>query len=221
MNDHIEAFQLRGRVRAVLVGREGDAFSTEVAKIQLSPSWGTGDRHGRPERLLDMRERVLLAHGLQRGSQIANFRQVSLICHDETEAIREALALPGPIPPGSLCENLVIEGIARFTSLPLGTMLLFQKPGGETKRTAAIVLWGENTPCLTAGEMVRQRFEDSPGLPKESLARLPSEFVRVALGRRGLVGCVYSPGFVHRGDEVLVCIPEQRPYLPPPASSPG
>lgn len=212
----IAAFQLRGRVKAVLVGREGDSVSTEVAKIQVSPDWGVkGDGHGWHKRLLDVREKGLLAHGIPKGVEIANARQVSITSVEETEAVRLALDLPAPIPHGLLCENLVLEGIHPLTSLPMGTMLLFQKPDGSVKRTAAIVIWGENTPCVVPGGNIRRYFETHFTLDKGYAAGLPAAFVKQARGRRGVTATGYCSGFIHAGDEVLVCVPEQRLYLPP------
>lgn len=128
MKDAVPAFQIRGRVKAVLIATEPNEISREVDKIQISPSWGVRhDVHGGSERLLDVRERPLTAHGLIKGMQIANHRQVSVTGVAETEAIRTALGLPGPIPPGLLGENLVVDGIDPLTTLPPGTLLLFQE----------------------------------------------------------------------------------------------
>jgi hypothetical protein len=40
-------------------------------------------------------------------------------------------------------------------------------------------------------------------------------FVCEAAGRRGLVGFVYSGGFVKEGDIVTAVVPQQKLYLPP------
>lgn len=39
-------------------------------------------------------------------------------------------------------------------------------------------------------------------------------FPKVAMGKRGVVGSVYSSGTVSVGDEVVVMVPEQRIYEP-------
>jgi hypothetical protein len=39
-------------------------------------------------------------------------------------------------------------------------------------------------------------------------------FVKAAIGRRGIVGSVYSSGVIHPGDTVIAKIPQQRLYEP-------
>lgn len=69
--------------------------------------------------------------------------------------------------------------------------------------------------------MIRRHFEADPLFPKDAAVAIECDFGKVALRRRGVVGTAYSPGFIHKGDDVIVCVPEQRPYLPPSVPVPG
>ncbi len=194
----VRGIELNGRVESVRVTRDGESLvSTEVEKIMVVCNQGIkGDRHyGR--RLIDSRENGMLEFGFMKGMEIANLRQWSAISSEELDQIRQALAVPEPMPFGLLGENLVISGIPNFTKLPLGTMLFFQK-NKNNKRSAVLFVSGDNYPCIGPGLVIEKYFKK----PK-----LASRFPKVANGRRGLVGIVYSTGYIGRGDNVIVKIP--------------
>lgn len=195
-----------GRVEATFILHRYDTpKSTLIPKIQTVIRHGIkGDRHA-GARLLDVRERALLEFGLPKGIAIANHREVSLVSREELDEIATALNLPEQIQPGSLGENLLVSGIPHLTSLPVGTLLFFQK-NEHTKRTAVLVVWGENTPCLGPGEVIQEEFPNQP--------QIASRFVKAAAGKRGLVASVYSTGFIHAGDTVVARLPDTRPYAP-------
>ncbi len=199
------ALLLYGRVEKTLIlNRYDTSKSTPIPKIQAVIRHGIkGDRHA-GARLLDVRERDLLAFGLPKGIEIANHREVSIVSTEELQEIATALDLPGPIEPGSLGENLIVSGIPRFTDLPMGTQLFFQK-NETTKRTAVLTVWGENVPCTGPGEVIQTQFPDHPDIA--------NRFVKAALRRRGVVASVYSSGFIHPGDTLIIRLPETRPYL--------
>ncbi len=183
----------------------GCSVSARAQKIQVICGHGVkGDLHAGP-RLSDVRERALNRFGVPRGIQIANVREVSIVAQEELASIGMAMSLPGPIPLGSLGENLVVSGIPDFTALPTGTLLFFQKPDGM-KRTAVLAVWGENVPCTTPGEAIQSQFPNQPDLA--------SLFRKAADHRRGVVGFVYSTGYIYEGDEVAVYVPSQRIYRP-------
>ncbi|MDO8425025.1 MAG: MOSC domain-containing protein [bacterium] len=210
------AFEVRGRVEAVLVTAEhgavtsgtygyGSLMATPVRKIQAVRGHGIrGDRHA-GARLADVRERELRAFGLPSGIEIANHREYSAVSVEELAAIAQALNLPGNIPHGCLGENLVVSGIPDLTHLPTGTMLFFRKDE-NTIRTAVLVVWGENTPCRGPGEALQTYFPDQ--------SELAQRFPKAAVSKRGIVGSVYVSGVIHTGDAVIANIPRQRLYDP-------
>jgi len=203
--DAKDPFEIRGRVEAVLVAHLfGVSTSSPVRKIQLLRGHGVkGDGHA-GVRLADVRERELLSFGVPKGVEIANMREFSAISVEEMAEVAAAMGVPD-IAPGCLGENLVLSGVPRLTRLPAGTMLFFQK-NDQTKRTAVLVVWGENTPCAIPGEAIQVLHPDIPGLA--------GRFPKAALGKRGVVGSVYCSGIVHEGDSVIVKVPAQRIYEP-------
>lgn len=201
-----EAFELTGRVEAVLVAStHGTHVSTRAEKIQLIPRHGVKGDHHAGARLADVREKELLAFGLPKGIEIANHREATVVSVEELTLAAEAMKLTGPIPYGCLGENLVLSGIPRLTELPTGTLLFFRKDD-RTIRTAVLAVWGENQPCKSPGEAIQASYPHLPGVG--------SLFPKAAHGRRGLVASVYCAGTIHQGDAVVVKVPRQRLYRP-------
>jgi hypothetical protein len=200
----IKSFRVQGRVVSTLVGTTfGSLVTAPVSKLQLVLVHGVkGDNHA-GSRLLDVREREMLSFGLPKGMPIAHLREVSVTSTEEYAEIQQALSLPQPIQQGSLGENLLISGIPDLSRLPAGTMLFFRKAGGEM-RTAVVMVWRENTPCVGPGEVIQSQFPGIPGLAQR--------FPKAAMHRRGVVGMVYSSGFIAPGDQVIAVIPDQVPY---------
>ncbi len=189
--------QILGKVEAVLVGTDGTGVSKGVNKIQVFANRGIkGEIHYGLTRLMDVREKELKSFGLPKGIEIANFRQFSATSAEELEEIAELMRIP-EIHYGLLGENLVISGIENFTHLPTGTMFMFRKDN-NTIRTAALVSWQENTPCEIPARNIQQSFPD---------LQFAIPFQTAAIGKRGLVGVVYSSGFIHQGDLIEARIP--------------
>ena len=201
-----KAFVLRGRVEAVLVAHTcGSISSTQVKKIQAIRSHGIrGDTHA-GARLQDVRESELRKFGFPKGTEIANYREFSAVSLEEMGEVTKAMNLPERVPYGCLGENLVVSGIPKFTELPTGTMLFFQKNQAE-KRTAVLVVWAENLPCAWPGEAIQSKFPDIQGLNRL--------FPRAAIGKRGVVGSVYVSGYIGKGDTVIAYVPRHRMYDP-------
>lgn len=200
-----EAFDLVGRVEAVLAATTfGDHVSVAARKIQAIRGHGVrGDSHA-GMRLADVREQELLEFGLPKGIEIANHREFSAVSAEELGEIAAAMGVP-TVPHGCLGENLVLSGIPRLTALPTGTLLFFRKNARQI-RTAVLVVWKENAPCLAPGEAIQARHPDLP--------KLAARFPKAATGRRGVVGSVYCSGAIHAGDEVVVKVPAQKIYTP-------
>ncbi len=200
------AFELRGKVEAVLVATDPDSLiSKTVRKMQVLRGQGVrGDRHA-GTRLADVRDKAFLDFGLPKGMEVTNLREFSAVSVEELTEISKTLRLPMTISYGYLGENLVVSGIPKFTMLPPGTMLFFQKSPQEF-RTAVLVVWAENMPCAVAGDALQKRF----GRLRD-IGRL---FPKAAIGKRGVVGCVYASGNIRAGDTVIVKVPRQNIYRP-------
>jgi hypothetical protein len=197
---------LIGRVEATLILQDfRSSRSTPVPKIEVLIRHGVrGDRHA-GGRLIDAREKLLIAHGFRKGAEIANHREASIVSTEDLAHIQAHLGLPTPIPPGCLGENLVVSGIPDLSELPTGTFLLFQN--GETIRNAVLTVWDENHPCLAPGAVLQEQYPERPGLA--------AKFVRAARSHRGLVASAYSSGVIKPGDTVIAYPPPSRNTLPP------
>jgi hypothetical protein len=73
-------------------------------------------------------------------------------------------------------------------------MMRMYFPGG-----AALVLYGENRPCMTAGRAVQSQAD-----PQGLRPNLAERFVQSARNRRGLVACVERPGIICPGETVTL-----------------
>jgi MOSC domain-containing protein YiiM len=128
-----------------------------------------------------------------------NERQWSGVSVEELAVIQERLDLVNPLSPATLGANICVEGIADFSDLPKGTKLVF--PSG-----AVLLVEENNPPCVDMGEQVAAKYATNSG---KSLTR--NEFLRPAVGRRGVVGVVDVSGEITVGDEVIVKVYEEKP----------
>ncbi|MEK7102731.1 MAG: MOSC domain-containing protein [Patescibacteria group bacterium] len=195
---------LRGKVEAVLVsGDFTKKGSVEVEKIQVICNEGIKwDVHG-GKRLLDAREHDLLEMDFGKGTEVANIRQFSAVSVEEYEQIKLKMELPRDIRYGALGENIVVKGIPHFSLLPPGTKLFFTR-GAKALETAVLLIMEENGPCIEPGKEIEKDFAE--------LGKVAGTFVKAAMGLRGVVGIVYTTGFIRKGDTVIAKIPQQRIY---------
>ncbi len=183
----------------------GSLVTRSVPKIQLVRGYGIrGDRHA-GTRLADVREKEFLSFGFSKGIEIANHREFSAVSVEELAEVARTMILPQPIAYGCLGENLVLSGIPRLTELPTGTMLFFRKDEKQL-RSVVLVVWAENMPCQGPGEAIQEQFRH--------IVELTRLFPKAAIGKRGIVGSIYSSGNIHQGDTVIAKIPQQRIYNP-------
>jgi len=174
-----------GRISALHVWSPDDTTPAAVDIIELDWGGAPGDRHHG----LTMRSGGRQYPLYSRGTQIHNYRQLSIIDTAELDAIAQALGLP-ELAPGTIAENITTSGLPDLTSLPPMTRLAFGDSPGEG---AVIVTGGENDPCVIAGRMVAARY-----------ASRAESFPKAAIHRRGLTGWVEHPGPVRIGDRVTV-----------------
>jgi MOSC domain-containing protein YiiM len=200
-----KAFELKGKVEAVLVANKIDSIvSVGVQKIQAIRYHGIkGDNHA-GTRLTDVRERELLTFGIAKGTEIANHREFSATSFEVYAEISKNLGLLECLPIGLLGENMVFSGIPKMSELPSRSMIFFQKNKNELRSTV-LVVWKVNNPCEVPGTEI----ELCTGIKDIS-----NRFQKVAIGKRGIVGSVYCSGYIAEGDIVIVKIPKQKIYDP-------
>lgn len=173
------------RVRALHIWSPDDVTPTPVESVHLDWGGAPGDRHHGLTMPSGGRQYPLYA----RGTQIHNYRQLSIIDAAELHAIAEALGID-ELAPGTIADNITTGGLPDLTSLPPMTRLAFGDSPGEGP---VVVTGGENDPCVIAGRMVAERH----GTRAEA-------FPKAAIHRRGLTGWVEHPGLLRVGDRVTV-----------------
>lgn len=121
--------------------------------------------------------------GISRGTPVRNWRMWSALSVEESVFIAEALGIP-VLAPELLGANILFKGMDGFTQLPRGTTLWFP-------RGVVLSVECENLPCMGPGNLIAESFAGVKA----------SDFVNVAMGKRGLVGVVYTTG--HEGEGVI------------------
>lgn len=128
-----------------------------------------------------------------KGDLVLNHRSWTGISTEEMAQMEHALNVK--IPIGCLLENITFSDIPSFSDLPPMTRLVFSS---HDKQQAILFVLEKNGPCITVG----RRLAEHHGRPE-----LTSMFVNIARNRRGLMGVVFSQGWVEVGDDVRVYPP--------------
>lgn len=154
-----------------------------VAVDPLVLDWGgpVGDRHHG----LTMRSDVRQKPHYERGTEIRNHRQVSIVEASELDEVAADLGVAS-LGPGLIADNIYLSGALGLTLLPRMTRLVFSSG-------AVLMLGGENDPCTIAGAMV----EAVHGTPA-------TRFPKAAIHKRGVTGWVEHPGEIRPGDTVEI-----------------
>jgi hypothetical protein len=137
--------------------------------------------------------RVLALHN--RGTEIANTRQVSILCADELMKIAGKMGLEA-LRPEWLGASVVIRGIPDFSHLPPSSRL--QGPGGVT-----LVVDMQNRPCHLPALTIAQLHPDAA-----------KSFKTAAKGLRGVTAWVERPGTLSIGESLRLFVPDQRVWQP-------
>jgi MOSC domain-containing protein YiiM len=154
---------------------------TRVDHLTLDFSGVKGDRHyGRT-----MRAATREAHAFARGTEIHNYRQISIVDAVELAKIAANLGID-ELEPGTIADNICTDGLPDLTALPRMTRLVF--PSG-----ASIMTGGANAPCTIAGEMVHAKYDIAA-----------HRFPKAAIDLRGVTGWVECPGVINAGDPITV-----------------
>ncbi len=189
----VPSIKLSGRVAGIFAAA-GESFETAgCERLVLGFEGIEGDLHRGYERKAGARE-----PWYQRGTVMRNDRQISILATNELAAIANNMELDG-IRPQWIGGNLLIEGVARLSMLPAGTLLMFA--GG-----ASIKVNGYNPPCRIAGAMLAKRA----GMADSQMGGLA--FAKAAKRLRGLVGSVEVPGTIRAGEDISIRVPEQSIY---------
>lgn len=182
---------LSGSVASVLLNDDGETDLTTKAVGSITLDYGgvVGDAHYGLTR--SSCARVLQQY--QKGTEIRNTRQVSILAQDELQKIADKIGID-QIQPEWVGANLVLEGIPRLTELPPSTRLIFSSG-------ASLVVDVENGPCKFPGEIISQHHPEAGKL-----------FPKAALGLRGVTAWVERVGEISQQDTVEVHLPPSRLY---------
>lgn len=171
-------------VLQVLIGKEEVTCSVEQEEIDCTLEGIFGDRHYGATKLAGVREKKYA----QKGEEILNLRQVSIVSESELSQIARNLGI-AEIIGEDLGANIVINGIEDLTKLSRGTIMSFSSG-------TLLYVTGENLPCVFPGENLQKEYEQIPNLA--------SAFPKAAKGLRGLVAIVLRPGRICRGETVEI-----------------
>jgi len=185
--------KITGTLVSLHTGNNEDLSKDACQSVQAELDGLAGDKHRGQSR------EAYAGDDEPPGTIRRNERQWSGVSVEELAVIQERLDLESPLSPSTLGANICIEGIPDFSDLPKGTKLVF--PSG-----AVLLVEENNPPCVDMGEQVASKYNTKSG---RTLAR--DEFLRPAVGRRGVVGVVDVPGEIVAGDQVLVKIYEEKP----------
>jgi len=189
----IPARKLTARVAGLYAALKG-AFQTEpVAELALGFDGIAGDVHSGATRRSGGRE-----PWYPRGTEMRNERQLTLVAADELAEVAGRMGL-AEVRPTWIGANIVIEGVAKLSMLPAGTLLFFK--GGATLK-----IDGQNHPCRLAGRSVAERA----GMDDIEAGALA--FAREAKRLRGLTAWVEKPGRIVMDEEISARVPEQWIY---------
>lgn len=166
--------------------REAGLRSVPLERAMLTFAGLEGEAHGGITRASCSR----VTTQYERGTEIANVRQLSVLSVEEMAAIAAEMRLE-TLQPEHLGASLVIEGIPDFTHVPPSSRL--QAPSG-----AVLVIDMENRPCIYPAKEVEAEHEG-----------YGRAFKPAARGRRGVTAWVEHGGEIALGDELVLHVPDQ------------
>ncbi|MBO9400100.1 MOSC domain-containing protein [Shimia sp. R9_3] len=163
-----------------------DLRATAAETLTLSIGGAVGEAHSGVTRKSCVRVKALY----EKGTEIANVRQLSVLSQEELDLIAQEMGLE-TVDPAWLGASIVIKGIPDFTHVPPNARL--QGPDGAT-----ITIDMENRPCVLPGRVIEGHH---PGHgPK---------FKAAAEGRRGVTAWVEREGHFAVGDKLRLFVPDQ------------
>ena len=173
-------------IYSIYIANQDDTFVTnQIEEADLEYGGIPGDLHFGLTKIAGSRESMY-----ERGTEIFNRRQISIVSVEECALIAEELKVE-QILPEWLGANIALKGFGNLTKLTPGSRIIF--PSG-----AGILCEGENLPCTQPGEVIQNKYPD--------ISRLTTSFVKASLGQRGIVGIVESTGPILSGDTAEVIV---------------
>lgn len=185
--------KLAATVTTALAALQNDFVTKSVEALELTFEGIRDDFHAGNTRLTGSRE-----PWYPRKTEIRNERQLSIVASDELADVARKMGIT-ELKPEWIGANLVIDGVARLSMLPAGTMMFFKN--GVTLKVDA-----QNIPCRYAGRSIARHAK----MPDEDAGSLL--FPKHARRQRGLVAWVEKPGTITAGEEVSIRVPEQWIY---------
>lgn len=176
----------------VNANRDAGLQSSSLDSVEAAFEGFVGEAHGGLTR--PSCSRVKLQY--DRGTEIRNLRQLTIVSAEELAEIGEGLGLPGPVQPEWIGANLVIEGVPQLTMLPPNAKLIFENG-------VSIGVDMENGPCKYPAEVI-EALHPGKGL----------RFPQAAMGKRGVTAYVERPGTLTRGERCRLHVPPLRIYEP-------
>lgn len=178
--------KIKAKVEAILVADQSDTFETRrLNEVDVEFGGIRGDRHFGMTAVADSRKPMY-----KRGTEILNRRQISILSMEECEEIARNLGIE-EVKPEWLGANILLSGVPNFTTIGIGSRLLFEDEAG-------LLCEGENLPCKHPGEMIEKYNPEKVGVA--------SAFVKAANKKRGIVCMVEKQGKIKVGDEVQILI---------------
>jgi MOSC domain-containing protein YiiM len=187
----VKKIAITGKVETVLLSanRDDGLEKHSVDELDMVFSGIKGDCHQGLTRSSDGRMTKLY----ERGTPVANSRQVSILSREELAEICQAMEIDD-LPPEWVGANIVTTGIPDLTRLPPSTRMVFSSG-------ATIIVDLENGPCRYVGDII-DKYHPGKG----------RFFVKAAMGKRGVVGRVEKEGKIKPEDDIILHIPVQRIY---------
>jgi len=193
----VPAKKLQGKVTRVMKAAGDDFVSKDIDVLELTYGGIKGDFHEGLTRASGARE-----PWYQRGTEMRNERQLSILSEEELSEIASGMELE-TVDPGWIGANLVFEGIPSLSYLPPRTLIMFDN--GVTLR-----IDGYNAPCRYAGGSIAEHI----GIKAEDHKNtdVAFDFTKAAHMKRGLVAWVEREGEIRPGDAFTARIWEQWIY---------
>ncbi|WP_425052112.1 MOSC domain-containing protein [Psychromarinibacter sp. S121] len=171
--------------------RDASLRAEPLDRVDAAMTGFEGEAHGGLTRPSCSRFTMLY----ERGTEIRNTRQISILSVEELALIASKMGLEA-LDPALLGASMVVEGIPDFSHVPPGSRL--QTPAGTV-----LTIDLENGPCqFPAKEIEKER-------PGHGKAFKPS-----AEGLRGVTAWVEREGPLAVGDEIALFVPTQRAWAP-------
>ena len=126
-----------------------------------------------------------------KGTEIANVRQLSIICADELQATAKDMGLD-QIDPAWIGASIIVQGIPDFAHIPPSSRL-------QAENGTCLIVDMQNRPCHQPGLTIARHY------PEEA-----KRYKGAAKGRRGVTAWVERPGRLAIGDRLRLHIPDQR-----------